>query len=48
MDAADVDVGTERDTVIIERPTVDVDMPEDTIEGDTLVADLDDESGGLR
>lgn len=33
VDVADVDVGTTQDTLIIERPTVDVDMPDDEDDG---------------
>ena len=29
VETADVEVGTEEDTLIVEQPTVDVDMPED-------------------
>lgn len=32
VDVADVDVGTTLDTVVVERPTVDVRMPDDTTE----------------
>lgn len=35
VDVADVDVGTTEDTVVITRPTVDVNMPEDTLDVDS-------------
>lgn len=39
VDIADVDVGTVKDTVVVERPSVDVDMPDDDTTG------MDDGSG---
>lgn len=29
VDGPDVDVGTTQDTIVVERPTVDVDLPDD-------------------
>ena len=40
VDVADVDVGTVKDTVVVERPSVDVDIPEDDTTG------MDDRPGG--
>lgn len=32
VDGPDVDVGTDTDTVIIQTPTIDVDLPDDTLD----------------
>ncbi len=36
VDVADVDVGTTQDTIVIERPTVKVKMPDDRRGNDTV------------
>lgn len=39
VETADVDVGTTKDTVVMEKPVVDVDMPDD--EDDTVDVEQD-------